>query len=95
MTKSKNTIATTINFTPTTALGTMYKDTITGFKGVCTAKIEYLSDNPQSELSSKVNKDGEKFSYWFNNKHLEVVKPSWKPKAKTSKTAPAKLAVKK
>ncbi len=68
---------------PTTVLGSVYTDSVTGFKGTCTSKIEYLHDAPQSLLVGKADKNGKYESQWYNNARLQLVKaPVKKAKSK-------------
>lgn len=60
---------------PTLPLGSEYKDTITGYKGICTGVATFLYSCTRTLLTSqKLNKDGDVKSQWFETKQLEVVK---------------------
>ena len=55
-------------------LGGTYKDSITGFKGVATGYVKYLSGCNQALLTPTVNKDGEKpSSQWIDEQRLVQV----------------------
>jgi hypothetical protein len=54
-------------------LGKKYKDKITGFKGVCTGKCQYISGCDQALLVPKVAKDGTKReAQWFDVQRLDA-----------------------
>lgn len=56
-------------------LGVIYKDKITGFKGIATGNVRYLSGCDQVLLSPKVKKDGSHTkSCWFDIQRVEKVK---------------------
>ncbi len=54
-------------------LGMSVKDRVTGFKGIVTARVEYLNGCVQYLVKPKVNKEG-KFmdSEWIDNQQLQV-----------------------
>ena len=55
-------------------LGQKVKDTVTGFVGIATSKIEYLNGCVQYCVKPKVGKDGKYNSgEWFDDAQLEVV----------------------
>lgn len=55
-------------------LGREYKDKITGFKGICTGKVQYISGCDQALLSPAAGKDGSlRGAEWFDVQRLDVV----------------------
>lgn len=54
-------------------LGAEYRDTITGFAGVCTGHAEYISGCNQSLLTCKIKKGEAVKSEWFDDQRLERV----------------------
>lgn len=55
-------------------LGGKYKDKITGFEGVATGYVQYLSDCNQVLLAPRVGEDGGFFeSQWFDIQRLDQV----------------------
>ncbi|MEW6115629.1 MAG: hypothetical protein AB1553_01855 [Nitrospirota bacterium] len=55
-------------------LGQKYKDKITGFEGVATGYVQYISGCNQALLVPKVSADGTlRESLWFDVQRLEVV----------------------
>lgn len=58
----------------TVELGRTYRDRITGFKGVCTGRVNYISGCDQALLAMRVGKDGTlKTPEWFDVQRLESV----------------------
>ena len=58
----------------TIKLGVLAKDKITGFEGIITAKIEYLTGCDQYCLSPKIDKDGKiPEGAYFDGARLEFV----------------------
>jgi hypothetical protein len=58
------------------ALGQEAKDAITGFKGIITGRIEYISGCLQYAISPPVKEDGSKRDgEWFDEERLEIVGP--------------------
>lgn len=54
-------------------LGGFYTDKITGFSGVATGHVKYLSGCNQVLLTPKVDKDGKlKEANWFDEQRLEI-----------------------
>lgn len=52
---------------PTIILGREYKDSVTGFTGMATAKSDYISGLAYVELTGKVGSEGKKAeSDWFD-----------------------------
>ena len=60
-------------------LGYTYYDKITGFTGVCTGKVEYLSGCNQALLAPRAAADGAlRQSEWFDEQRLvcdEAIRP--------------------
>ena len=55
-------------------LGAKYEDKITGFKGVATGYVQYLSSCNQALLTPKIKKDGTKSdSHWIDEQRLTQV----------------------
>lgn len=55
-------------------LGATYKDKITGFVGVATGRVEYISGCNQVLLAPKAGQDGSmKSSEWFDEQRLDEV----------------------
>ena len=55
-------------------LGNTYKDKITGFTGVCTGHVEYLTGCNQSLLTPKAKPDGSlSESVWFDDDRVDLV----------------------
>jgi len=55
-------------------LGATYRDKITGFKGVCTGRVCYISGCDQALLAPKVGKDGKMSgAEWFDVQRLDRV----------------------
>jgi hypothetical protein len=55
-------------------LGVLAKDKITGFKGIATARIEYLNGCVQYALKPPVDKDGKsRDSEWFDESQVEII----------------------
>jgi len=55
------------------ALGKKVKDTVTGFEGIITGRIEYISGCLQYAVSPPVKEDGTKREgEWFDEQRLEV-----------------------
>ncbi len=53
-------------------LGLTYTDQITGFKGVATGHVEYITGCNQTLLAPKVGKDGvKKDAEWFDDDRLK------------------------
>lgn len=58
-------------------LGTEVKDKITDFKGIATARIEYITGCVRYELTPKVDKDGKCLdSCWFDESRLLIIEES-------------------
>ncbi len=56
-------------------LGKTYKDKITGFKGIATGYVQYISGCNQALLAPPVAKDGAKVeAEWFDEQRLDVVR---------------------
>lgn len=56
-------------------LGSTVKDRITGFSGVVTGRVEYLTGCTQCLVAPVVSKDGaHRDSQWFDEQRLAVVK---------------------
>ena len=54
-------------------LGTRVADSITGFTGTSTSRIEYLEGSPQIEVEASVKEGGEPIkSQWFEEARLHV-----------------------
>lgn len=51
-------------------LGTTYRDTITGFIGIATARTEYLGNTPSVRLEA-VTEQGDAKERWVNESRLE------------------------
>ena len=54
-------------------LGRTYKDRITGFEGVVTGRVEYISGCNQLLLSAKVGKDSTTKTMWVDEQRVELV----------------------
>lgn len=55
------------------SLGRKYKDKITGFKGVATGHVEYISGCNQTLLVPKASKEGSlREAEWFDDQRLEA-----------------------
>ncbi len=54
-------------------IGRTYKDKITGFEGVATGHVEYISGCNQLLLSSKASNDGTTKTNWYDDQRLELV----------------------
>jgi hypothetical protein len=55
-------------------LGQKVKDTVTGFTGIATSRIEYLNGCVQYCLKPKVDKDGKmQDGIWFDDAQLVVI----------------------
>lgn len=55
-------------------LGAKYRDCITGFTGVCTGHVEYLTGCNQTLLAPALGSDGAlRDSSWFDDQRLEKV----------------------
>ncbi len=55
------------------SIGKSFTDSITGFKGVCTGRIEYISGCNQLLLTPKVGEDGVlKDGAWFDEQRCQV-----------------------
>lgn len=55
-------------------LGKVYEDSITGFRGVATARAEYLYGCVQIQLTSKkMPKDGKPVTHWFDEPQLKGI----------------------
>lgn len=55
-------------------LGRTYKDKITGFQGVATGHVEYISGCHQTLLVPPVGKNGEsREGVWYDDQRLQVV----------------------
>ena len=53
-------------------LGWTYEDKVTGFTGVCTGYVEYISGCHQAMLAPKVGKDGKASdASWFDVQRLQ------------------------
>jgi len=56
-------------------LGQSVKDIITGFSGVVTGRVEYITGCNQVLVAPKVGKDGAHVdSYWIDEQRVEVLK---------------------
>ena len=56
-------------------LGKTYKDKISGFKGVVTGYVSYISGCNQALIVPPVSKDGAKVeSHWFDEQRLRPLK---------------------
>lgn len=51
-------------------LGQKYRDSVTGYTGVATAKTEYMYDAPSVRLTC-IGKDGRPEDTWFSEGRLE------------------------
>lgn len=54
-----------------TELGKVYRDTVTGFTGMATARTEYLLDTPNIRLEAKTGRE-EKKERWVGEARLEI-----------------------
>ncbi len=55
-------------------LGATYKDKITGFQGVCTGKVQYLTGCNQALIVPKAAEDGSlRDAIWFDEQRLDQV----------------------
>ncbi len=55
-------------------LGATYKDKITGFQGIATGYVKYLTGCNQALLTAKVSKDGSSApTGWFDEQRVERV----------------------
>ena len=56
-------------------LGKTYKDVITGFTGVCTGRVEYITGCNQALVAPKTKKDGARITAsWIDEQRCELVK---------------------
>ena len=55
----------------TTLLGKVYRDTVTGFTGMATARTEYLLDTPNVRLEAKTGQEDKK-ERWVGEARLEI-----------------------
>jgi len=56
-------------------LGCEYKDKITGFRGIATGYVEYISGCNQALLAPKIKEDGEFVkSHWLDEQRLHKIK---------------------
>lgn len=53
-----------------TNLGTTYRDSVTGFTGIATARTEYLNGNASIQLEA-VTEQGSADTRWINEHRLE------------------------
>lgn len=55
-------------------LGCTYKDKITGFQGIATGHVDYITGCNQTLLAPFVKEDGDKRnSHWFDDQRLELI----------------------
>jgi hypothetical protein len=55
-------------------MGRKYRDKITGFEGVATGYVEYITGCNQVLLAPRVKEDGNKVgSEWYDEQRLELV----------------------
>ena len=55
-------------------LGVTYMDRITGFRGVATGRVAYISGCNQALLTPRVKEDGAFMeAQWFDEQRLEIV----------------------
>ena len=54
-------------------MGREYKDKITGFRGICTGKAEYISGCSQVLITPKVKKGEGTKAEWFDEQRLEQI----------------------
>lgn len=59
----------------TVRLGEKYRDAITGFKGVATARAEYLHDSPSIKIEANTGPSADKKEQWISETRLEPVPP--------------------
>jgi hypothetical protein len=57
-------------------LGKKYRDSITGFEGIATARTEYLMGCCRILLEAKSGDDDTVKEYWFDETRLAGVKPT-------------------
>lgn len=55
-------------------LGRTYKDKITGFEGVATGYVQYITGCNQALLAKKASDDGTLKNTWFDEQRLDVMK---------------------
>ena len=55
-------------------LGKSYRDKITGFKGVATGYVEYISGCNQVLLTAKATDDGKVNTLWLDVQRMEGIK---------------------
>lgn len=68
------TISPTTETSMSIQLGSTYKDKITGFQGVATGFVQYISGCNQALIAPRVGPDGGgKDSQWFDQQRLELV----------------------
>jgi hypothetical protein len=53
-------------------IGRQVKDKITGFAGIVTGFVKYISGCNQALVVAKTGKDGEEKSHWFDVQRLDV-----------------------
>lgn len=54
-------------------LGCECRDIITGFKGIATGRVKYLSGCDQILISAKITKGGEATTLWCDLQRVEVI----------------------
>lgn len=54
-----------------TELGKVYRDTVTGFTGMATARTEYLLDTPNIRLEANTGQEDKK-ERWVGEARLEI-----------------------
>lgn len=54
------------------ALGTKVRDKETGFKGIVTARAEYLYDEP-TLLVESIDDTGRPIEWWYKEKRIEIL----------------------
>jgi len=60
-------------------LGMKVKDKITEFKGILTAKVEYLYGCTQLGITPKLNKNGKAETIYFDEGRIEMIGKGIKP----------------
>jgi len=55
------------------AFGDRYRDPITGYEGIATARTEYAHDQPSVRLTRASQKDGAPEDYWFSEARIQPV----------------------
>lgn len=52
-------------------LGEKYEDKVTGFKGVATARTEYMNGCVRIMIEAPMNKDGKLEEFWFDEQRVD------------------------